>query len=221
MWVYLTNRDCLSPVKGMVERLRLCDEVDEIVIVDCGSTYPDLLDWYASRPATVLRCHNIGPYAPWQVMQDSGEYYAVSDADLDISSVPTDFLTRLRLGLQEHPENIKAGLSLAIDDLPHDFPFRDPVIHHESQFWTQPLDAHWYSAAVDTTFAVYKQRAWQACVPALRAAPPYVARHLPWYLSEKTMPEEWRWYFQRCEKPTHWSSQFRNLLPNTNENPTA
>lgn len=213
MWVYLTNRDCLTPVQGMVQHLQRCDELDEIVIVDCGSTYPDLLDWYSTCPATVIRCENLGPYAPWQVMKDSGKYYAVSDADLDISSIPTDFLTHLRLGLEEHPENIKAGLSLAIDDLPADFPFRDAVVQHESQFWTQSVDARWYSAAIDTTFAVYKERAWQWYAPSLRSAAPYTAKHLPWYLSEKTLPEEWLWYFQRCENLTHWSSQFRNLLP--------
>ncbi len=145
-------------------------------------------------------------------MQDTGKYYAVSDADLDISNVPTNFITKLRLGLEEHPENIKAGLSLAIDDLPLDFPFRDAVIKHESQFWTQPVDTSWYSAAIDTTFAVYQQRTWSGYSPSLRSTPPYIAKHLPWYLSEQTMSEEWLWYFKRCESDTHWSSQFRNIL---------
>lgn len=218
MWIYLTNRDCLTPVQGMVAHLRKCEEVDEIVIVDCGSTYPQLLEWYRSCPATVIHCENLGPYAPWQVMKDAGNYYAVSDADLDISGVPTDFLTKLRLGLEVRPENIKAGLSLAIDDLPMDFPFREDVIRHESQFWTQGLDADWYSAAIDTTFAVYRERSWQGYFPSLRSAPPYVARHLPWYLSEETLPEEWLWYFQRCENFTHWSSQFRNILASRIDN---
>lgn len=184
MWVYLTNRDCLSPVQQMVSRLQHCDEVDEIVIVDCGSTYPDLLDWYAMAPAKIIRCENLGPQGAWQVMQDSEEFYAVSDADLDLTNVPNDFLTKLRNGLIDHPRYIKAGLSLAIDDLPLNSPFREEVIRHESQFWTERLDADWYAAAIDTTFAVYRERAWQWYSPSLRAVPPYTARHLPWYLCE-------------------------------------
>lgn len=213
MWIYLTNRDCLTPVRGMVKHLQICEEVDEIVIVDCGSTNPELLDWYESCPAKVIRCENLGPYAPWHVMRDSEEYYVVSDADLDISKIPIDFLTKLRLGMEDHPGIIKAGLSLAIDDLPMDFPFRDDVIRHESQFWTQQIDPHWYSAAIDTTFAVYRERSWQGYAPSLRSAPPYMARHIPWYLSEKTLSDEWLWYFQRCENVTHWSSLFRRMLP--------
>jgi len=201
----------------MVSRLQQCDEVDEIVIVDCGSTYPDLLDWYAMAPAKIVRCENLGSQGAWQVMQDSQDFYAVSDADLDLTNVPNDFLTKLRNGLIDHPRYIKAGLSLAIDDLPLDSPFREEVIGHESQFWTERLDVDWYEAAIDTTFAVYRERAWQWYSPSLRAAPPYTARHLPWYLCESTLPKEWLWYFQRCATDTHWSSRFRNILPKTSE----
>lgn len=212
MWVYLTNRDCLTPVQGMVSHLQKCDGVDEIVIVDCGSTYPDLLDWYATTDARVIRCENLGSQAAWQVMQDNEEYYAVSDADLDISEIPTDFVLHLREGLLRYPRSIKSGLSLAIDDLPPESPLRDDVIKHESQFWKSPLDNQWYSAAIDTTFAVYKRRSWQGIHRAIRSSPPYTARHLPWYLVFPDIPDDWRWYFQNIAPVTHWSGQYKQLI---------
>jgi hypothetical protein len=212
MNVYLTNRDCLTPVQGMVSHLQQCDEVDDIIIVDCGSTYPPLLDWYSSIEQRVIRCENLGPYAAWQVMSERSELYAVSDSDLDISTVPRDFLTRLRHGLIRYPQCVKAGLSLAIQDIPEHFPFRDEVISHESQFWNSMIDDEFYSAAIDTTFALYRTKSFPGVDNSIRLAPPYIARHLPWYLSSVAITEEWAYYFRHLEHFTHWSGKYRQLL---------
>lgn len=194
---WLTNRDALA-VKPMVEHLITCDDVGPITIVDCDSTYAPLLDWYEHEcPVNVIRADNLGNQAGWHFL-DQSTSYIVSDADLDLSRVPRDFARKLQFALDRFPARIKAGLSLAIDDLPEDSPIRDRVVAHESQFWTTPLDDLHYDAAVDTTLAMYRAgTGWGGYSPAIRLAPPYTARHVPWYLTPASTGEDWQHYFSR------------------------
>lgn len=192
---YLTNRDCLNPIRGMVEHLKRCDDVGQITIVDCASTYQPLLDWYADLDdVTVIRTTNLGPRAPWSHRHDDAPFYFVSDGDLDISEVPHDFLCRLRQGLIDHPQAIKAGLSLRLDDLPNDLPLTRGVREMESQYW-QTRIGDWYDAPIDTTAALYRgHQGWGGYGPAIRSAPPYMARHLAWYLRPGEIPPDWQHY---------------------------
>ncbi len=198
---WLTNRDALA-VREMVDRLVTCDDVGPITIVDCDSTYPPLLDWYENRcPVTVIRAENLGNQAPWRYL-DNSTPYLVSDADLNLDGVPRDFVTRLSAALDRYPNCVKAGLSLAIDDLPDDSPVKARVIAHESQFWSSKLDDQHFDAAVDTTLALYRAgRGWSGYAPAIRLAPPYTARHVPWYLTPGQVGDDWLHYFSRL-KPT-------------------
>lgn len=195
---WLTNRDTLTPVRGMVEFLLDCDEVGTVTIVDCESTYPPLIDWYRSAcPVTVIFAENLGNHAPWRYIQPDDGYYFASDADFDLTGVPKDFLKLLREGLIEFPEVCKTALSLRIDDLPDDSPVAKKVIAHESQFWRRRRNGQWFDADVDTTVALYRGRSgWGGYGPALRADNPYTARHLPWYLASDTCTEEWEWYLR-------------------------
>lgn len=194
---WLTNRDALA-VRPMVEHLITCDDVGPITIVDCDSTYQPLLNWYDNEcPVQVIRAENLGNQAPWRFLDTSTDYL-VSDADLDLATVPRDFATKLRRALDRFPGLVKAGLSLVIDDLPEESPIRDRVVAHESQFWTKPLDGEHYDAAVDTTLAMYRAgTGWGGYSPAVRLAPPYAARHVPWYLTPANTSEDWQHYFSR------------------------
>ena len=66
------------------------------------------------------------------------------------------------------------------------------------------------------TFAVYRgpnRRGRFRYGPALRAAPPYTARHLPWYLTPDSINDEWRYYFEHaCCASACWSNKMRRLL---------
>lgn len=211
---YLTNRDCLNPVRGMVEHLQHCNDVGEITIVDCGSTYTPLLEWYQRCGVTVRRCPNLGPQAPWSGRQHVSEFYFVSDGDLDISAVPLDFLCRLRDGLQEHSSVIKAGLSLRIDDLPPELPLTAKALRIETPYWANRLDQNWYDAPIDTTAAMYRDsQGWGGYGPALRAAPPYTARHLAWYLRPGQIPEDWQYYLDHLNpQGIVWSPTLKSCL---------
>lgn len=202
---YLTNRDLLSPVRGMVDHLLGCDGVGLVTILDCGSTYAPLLEWYALEcpcEVRVVRLPNLGCRALW----DSGEVprgqaYFASDADLDLRGVPKDFLGVLQTGLSFFPDAVKCGLSLRLHDIPLDAYLRNAAIAHEFPYWTQPRAEGWFAANIDTTAAMYRAGSgWGGYGPALRSAPPYSARHLPWYLTPETFTEEWQWYRDHCDK---------------------
>lgn len=202
---YLTNRDCLTTVKGMVEHLSRCSRVGKITVVDNASTYQPLLDYYNSADfkaiASVKICENIGPQASWQGRQHVSDYYFVSDADLDISAVPLDFLELLQDGLDSHEDVIKAGLSLRIDDLPDHSPLKPKVLDVESKYWSDRRNERWWNAPIDTTAALYRDsREWGGYGPAIRADKPYEAVHVAWYLKPGEIPADWQHYFNNLSK---------------------
>jgi len=196
-----------------------------------------------TRKIRIVRLRkNRGELAPFQLPSRDSQlpspFFAVSDPDLDISGVPDDFLAVLAYGLNRHPHRVKAGLSLRIDDLPPEAPFTRQVLRHESRFWQRTLPPStlnsqpsyspgvkpgarpiFYDANVGLTFAVYRgpiRRSAFRYAPALRAAPPYTARHLPWYLTPETLDDEWRYYFQHAEgRLSGWSGKMRRLLEPT------
>lgn len=225
--IYLNARNLLTPLRAMVDQLVATPAAGEIVIVDNASTYPPLLEWYEAvgsyRVRVVRLGENRGELAPFGLPSPNSllpsPYFAVSDPDLDLSGVPDDFLELLVDGLERYPDRVKAGLSLRIDDLPRTGPFTDEVLRHESKFWERRLDEHFFDANVGLTFAVYRgpnRRGRFRYGPGLRAAPPYTARHLPWYLTPETLDDEWRYYFEHaCCSSACWSNKMRRLLERT------
>jgi FkbM family methyltransferase len=115
------------------------------------------------------------------------EYFAVTDPDLGYPrSLPEDFLEVLA-ALTDELQFCKAGLALEIPGEEETYPgiYRDgkAIREWETQFWQSKIDhprLEIYEAPIDTTFAVYnkKYENWRCC----RAAGPFTARHLPWYI---------------------------------------
>ena len=211
MIVWINNRNRLTTTKAMVAYLRMVHGAEPI-IVDNASTYPPLLEWYATGPCKIVRLpDNRGPRAPWTLPFDlamGGKHYAVTDSDLDLEGVPSDLLLQLRDGLLRYPAAIKAGMSLEIDDLPNDKPLTPTIRAWESQFWQKQLSDQWWSADVDTTFALYRAgTGWGRYGPAIRANRPYTARHVPWYCEDSN---EERYYTEHCDPqwPT-WATRRR------------
>jgi len=210
---WLTNRDTMT-VRTLVDQLILCEDVGPITIVDCDSTYPPLLEWYDTVcPVRVIRAENLGSHAAWSYL-DTSSPYLVSDADLDLARVPRDFVRQLQRGLDRYPDAIKCGLSLSLEALPDASPVKSQVIAHESSFWSVARDPEFYDAAVDTTMALYRAASgWGGYAPALRAAPPYTARHVPWDLVPGQVPPDWEHYFQRLDPlGLGWSPVLGRLL---------
>ena len=181
----------------------LSDHGIDPVFVDNNSDYPPLLDYYKTTPYEVVRMReNYGYKVIWEqgILDKFGitGNYIVSDPDLDLSGIPDDFLSVLEEGLRKYPQYDKCGFSLDINDVPAT---SFSPVEWEAQFWQNPLDDRYFSAAIDTTFALYKVR--HHSFKAIRTNRPYTARHLPWYYFKfEDMPKDEQYYF-RTTSETH------------------
>ena len=97
--VIINNRNFLTWPKAMVERIKEYDGVGEIIIVDNNSTYPPLLEWYATNPCRIERLNdNLGMGAPWVsevVKKLNGVPYVLTDPDMGLEDTPDDTLLYL------------------------------------------------------------------------------------------------------------------------------
>jgi predicted O-methyltransferase YrrM len=174
-----------------------------VVILDNGSDWVPLLEWYERCPFEVRHLgRNYGHRAPWTcgaVQGVAAAHYVVTDPDLDMGTCPTDVLDVLVQGMARYPWAKKAGVGLELEDIPAGYPSHQFVRAAERPYWRHRLDERFFRAAVDTTFAVYRAGAEPPCAPALRSDRPYVARHLPWYVTPETLTDEERHYLRSAE----------------------
>lgn len=186
-----------------------------VILVDNNSTYEPLLDWYSSCQYEVVRlATNLGHHAPWlsgTVAMTKAYWYVVSDCDLDIGDVPQNVTEMLMEGhLQSNYRIQKCGLSLRIDDLPE---WQSKAKQYESQYWREKShDQRFYIANTDTTFAMYSIRSlYRRIKPAWRTAPPYCARHMPWYIDCENMNDEEKFYFNNASRSNSWKPDGKGL----------
>ena len=215
--VYINVRNRVTTTRALADQVAAIPNALPI-LVDNASDYQPLLNWYATCPYEVVHLgENVGHHAPWlRVIPPAGgfvrkygsAYYVVTDCDLDISECPQDVLCVLREPFGWARGMIKSGLSLMIDDLPE---WQSSVRGWESRWWKKPLaDGRFYDALIDTTFAMYDCRTPRKTamtvvgVPAARSAPPYQARHMPWYLDGDNLDDENRHYFATANASNSW-----------------
>ncbi len=187
----------------------------EVILIDNGSIYKPLLDWYANCPYKVHYLPStFGHKSLWQseiIKQYNDENYIVTDHDIDITNVPKDFISVLTNELYK-TNRIKAGLSLAIDDLPEN-PYTAEVKKWESKFWlTEQTGRGFYYSDIDTTLAVYSKRRIElidtesdAFFAAVRSPKPYTAKHMPWYNIPGSLSEEEQFYAQNVLRCAYWT----------------
>jgi len=166
----------------------------EPVFIDNASDYLPLIQYYNDTPFNVLRMDkNYGHTVIWtqDIVNKLGiaGNYIVTDPDLDLTGIPDDFLSVLEEGLRRYPQFNKCGFSLEINDLPNQV-----TIDWESRYWQKPLDSMYFSADIDTTFALYKVN--RITLSGIRTNRPYTAKHVPWYydLYDK-LPEDELYYY--------------------------
>jgi glycosyltransferase involved in cell wall biosynthesis len=214
-FIIMFNRVTLP--KNMAEFLS--DNGCEVILIDNNSTYEPLLDWYAKCPYKVYRLQeNLGHkslYTSGILDEYKDQYYYLTDHDLDLSGVPSDFQELLMKGF-ENPGVIKSGLSLKIDDLPNN-PYANIAREWESKYWERPRDANgFYHSEVDTTFALYDRGREYSGFPAtddffraVRSPHPYTARHVPWYNTPENITEEEIYYIKSTG--TYWLGHFKEI----------
>lgn len=211
--VIITVRDRLSPLRQLLEWLEVVGQHD-IWLCDNATTYGPLVEYLAVTPYKVVRnTRNLGHRAPWlsglaaEIGHDKP--FIVTDPDVvPTAGCPYDVLELFEHTLHSHTEFDKVGFSLKIDDLPDHYANKADVIAWETQFWTDKFSPRFYRAPIDTTFAMYRPGLNQQNGKALRSAPPYEARHLPWYQNSSSLTEEDRYYTAHVDRLiTNWNDQ--------------
>ncbi len=188
-----------------------------IHIIDNGSDYPPLLEYYGTIPYPVyLLRRNVGYLAIWETglyKLFNSSYFVYTDPDIEIDpDCPDDFMEKFVKLSRRYPRACKVGFSLRIDDLPEHFKNKSQVIEWESRFWKKEIEKGAYRAPIDTTFALYKPLINAKDVDHkrnvfIRTGYPYTSRHLPWYIDNANLSEEEQYYIDHIRQSTHWSVQ--------------
>jgi hypothetical protein len=212
---FIINYNRLILPKNMADFLSKNENI-EVYIIDNNSTYEPLLDWYKQCPYKVIpMSENYGHTVFWdknlynEYVKEG--YYILSDSDLDLSSIPDDWLDVLLEGLNKFTY-AKVGFSLKTDDLPES-KFRAEIVAWESQFCVpkaRRLDDMYTEAHIDTTFSLHRTNE-HGIYSSVRVNSPYTAKHVPWYYTDfDVLPEDEKHYFNTVKTSTLWSRQFNN-----------
>lgn len=208
--VIINNRNLFTWVLEMVNKIKTYEGVGEIIIIDNGSDYPPLLEWYQTNPCTIHRTDNIGHTAPWQILGDviTNSDYVITDADMGLLDTPSDTLLYLKdnmdsLGLD------KIGLGLNWGIVKEDSLYYNHLQSYEKNRWNSSHTNNIYDIAIDTTFALYK-KGTPYFVGGASTTYPYVARHYPWEFNQETYEknEEYKYYI----KNANTSSSYKTYL---------
>lgn len=211
--VIINNRDLLTWPKAMVERIKRYDGVGDIIIIDNGSTYQPLLDWYKTNPCKIIYQANLGIAAPWicqAVNNLKAEYYVVTDPDMGLEDTPDDTLLYLKDKLQSMKELEKVGLGLDWQRVEDKSPYYERLHKYEKDRWDKSKIQNdiYVDVQIDTTFALYS-RQWYF-IGGGSTTFPYVARHYPWEFSmqEVRANEEFKYYIDNATS----ASSYKTLI---------
>lgn len=235
-YIFVCNYNRLTPLKDLINSLKRRG-YNNIVVLDNGSTYQPLLDWYQGEGVEVYFCkHNYGPEALDMVRNYEpefqqkynhiilNEYHVYTDSDvIPVDEASDDFIDNM-IDLCKKYNIPKLGLSLKIDDLPDHNILKNKIIGHESSFFQREyiddVVCRLYKAPVDTTFAVNSPG--MACGysdHAYRAGDSYFGKHYPWYYDSNNLPEDEQYYLtQITGTRPHWSNLLKESISNVNSN---
>ncbi|KQW97699.1 glycosyltransferase family 2 protein [Flavobacterium sp. Root420] len=198
-----------------------------IVIIDNNSTYEPLLNYFnkIESIATIHRLKdNHGHLVFWEnkdlFKKYSKGYYALTDADINpITECPTDFLNYFKTILDRDSKITKVGFSLKVNDIPDTNLYKDRILKWESQFSNNQRKDGNFVAHIDTTFALYRPKYkhnekdfYNAC----RTKMPFVARHGGWYIDNRNLTEEQKFFFATCTDSSSWRINEDGIMDNQN-----
>lgn len=208
--IFIINHNNLERgFRKQIEWLQAAGQT-KISVIDNGSTYPPLLEYYKIIGLDVIYHENVGPYVFWEksLHEQQGAPYVVSDADCSpTDDCPKDLVRRLHEIYEQKPLCRKAGPGIRIDNLPDTYQYKQQVIEHEKQFSHESLrDGDMFDAIIDTTFALYPAKSpFPAWGGHIRLAAPYTIEHHPWYCDSLNPTDEDSYYLaHRNSAWTHW-----------------
>lgn len=212
--VFIISFNRLACLQKLVAWLETA-ELAEPIIVDNGSTYRPLLDWFATMRGTIAihdRPDNYGPYRIWEQRvfephtTHEQPFYVVTDPDVvPIAECPKDAIPRL-IDTWNELRCPKVGLSLRLETIPDTLP-----TGQEIRAWETTLQSNGvarsagaralppcHGSLLDTTFQVNHRDVVPPSYgsPGIRLAHPYQADHLGWNLDPHHLSEEEKFYWE-------------------------
>lgn len=208
----------LTYLKNLINWWRWYQPENKIYIVDNGSTYKPLIDFYD----TLLSDESIVVYKTGQNnfipnlqnflkthIGTGYDYYVISDPDImPHPNTPPNFLEVFKTAIDNHKYH-RAGFNLITSDLPPYLNEREMIIGNEAELLKDrealTYGGHMgYKAPIDTTFCLYKTEngGWKAPMDGadwgncLRL---FSAFHLMWYVDENNINEELEYYFTHAK----------------------
>lgn len=228
--IIIINFNQLATLKELVAFLQ-ARKIENIVIIDNHSTYPPLLDYYASISGTVTverMPENAGHmvfFEHKELQEKYGQgYYVLTDPDiLPPPNLPTDFMRILLKKMDQYHFDVqKVGFALELDTIPDTYPLKEKVLNWERQYWVNELEKDVYHADIDTTFALYKpgypskfNDRTRRFYEAIRLGGTFTSKHLGWYLDPSNLSEEQRYYRQTSSASASWKFDADGNLDDT------
>lgn len=196
--VFITYRDrhnfLAKTIVSLLER-----GFDDITVIDNDSAEPPRLP---PKIKIVESDNSHRQLAPWMLgLVPEDAYYIVQDCDAQLDC-PADVEKLLIEGLEAHPEIDKLGLGIRVDDLlfpPPEHYAYSYLMEYSVEYRFPHIAPGIISAPVDTFHAMHRPGSGWSGIVGARTTPPYVARHLPWYLPEYSAEE--KLYYSRAGKP--------------------
>ncbi|ROI03799.1 glycosyltransferase [Kaistella haifensis] len=215
--ILIINYNQLYYLKQLVNFL-MQRKFENIVIIDNGSDYLPLLEYYTQMKDKVnveKMDHNFGHKVFFEnkdLQKKYGQgYYVITDPDIVPNNLlPTDFITQMIHVLEKYfHETTKVGFALDIDSIPNYFPLKDKVIQWEKQFWENRLEHNIYKAQIDSTFAIYKPTYpknfnRQTYLQGIRISGHFTCFHGGWYINPKNYTEENLFYLRKTNIASSW-----------------
>lgn len=218
--VIIMNYNLLTWPKDMVEKIKLFDDVGEIIIFDNCSNYEPLLDWYSTKPCEIIHSDfNRGHCGPWDfglINKLGSEYYVVTDPDMGLDETPKDCLNVLKNKLEQHTEFDRIGLSIIDFKYPTpDVPHFDWLNHIYYEFWdeTKREDGLLKAHIIDTTFGMYNINRHKSG-PSCATDYPYSVKHLPWSITNEQLNDlkNYNYEFFNYLNTAHESSSYKSYV---------
>ncbi|MCK9597697.1 MAG: hypothetical protein M0R06_01575 [Sphaerochaeta sp.] len=226
--IFIISFNRCTVLKTLVDRLIELEQ-DRLVVIDNASTYEPLIDYYrkeAGRSFTLMKMpRNYGHNVVGRLYKDPDFFkkyelgktnYIYTDCDVvPVNECPVDFVDTFDRILSKYHRAEKVGFSLKITDLPDTFEAKERLIRWESKFWLdglfdEELRVQLYRAPLDTTFSYQRKNTppgWSD--KSIRTGPPFMARHLPWYIDTNNLTEEDLYYTRvAMDKETHFPGRY-------------
>jgi hypothetical protein len=205
---------------------------ENIFLIDKGSDYPPLRDYYNELEKEGI--HIIysnpmvgGPDGPGglndlhiEIDQYKGkfDYYAVTDPDISLEGCDEDILDIYAQLLERYSEIDIVGPMLKIDDIPEEYPPREWCFRrHVDQFWSKKpekielnkKDVYFQKAKIDSTFGLLRStKSYVRLLDGIRVYTPYEAKHLDWYILPTAITEDQQHYMDNSnELISNWGAK--------------